>query len=225
MNYLLYGEEPFLLEKETQKILQKEKIEEITISRYDYPIDTIKTILEDAQTVSLFSEKKGIVVENAIFFNRGKGTEEELESLLTYLKNANPNSIVIFLNHNATVDNTKKVTKAMKEYGVLKEMNIENPLSEIEEMTQGYQMQMKAIQLLWKRVGDDLTLIKEEAEKLKLYKWEEKTITEDDVVALTSLNIDTDIYKFVDHIIQKNKSEAMQMYTEMMKRGEKQLLI
>ncbi len=221
MNYLLYGEEPFLLEKETQKILQKEKIEEITISRYDYPIDTIKTILEDAQTVSLFSEKKGIVVENAIFFNRGKGTEEELESLLTYLKNANPNSIVIFLNHNATVDNTKKVTKAMKEYGVLKEMNIENPLSEIEEMFQGYQIQKKAIQLLWKRVGDDLTLIKEEAEKLKLYKWEEKTITEDDVVALTSLNIDTDIYKFVDHIIQKNKSEAMQMYTEMMKRGEK----
>lgn len=225
MNYLLYGEENYLLEKEIEKIIAKNGLEEINLVRYDYTFDSISKILEDCSIVSFFSEKKGIIVDNAILFNRGKGTEEEINALLSYLKAPNPTTILIFLNHNATVDNTKKLTKAIKESGVLKELSASNPLSEIEEMFDGYKIEKSNIRLFQERVGEDLAIVKEEANKLRLYKLEEKEITKEDILSLTTVTIDTDIFRFIDYIIGKEKGKALSMYQEMIKEGEEPIKI
>ncbi len=220
MNYLLYGTENFLIEKEIEKILKKEGIEEVDLSRYEYGVDSLKTILEDATTIPFFAEKKGIIVENAVFFNRGKGTEEETLELLSYLKNPNPASILLFINHNATVDTTKKITKEMKNHGVLKELTVLNPTQNVEEMFTGYKIEKSVIHLFQERVGSDLNELLKEAEKLRLYKVEEKVITKEDVLELTTVTIDTDIFRFMDYIIQKEKEKALIMYEEMIKEGE-----
>lgn len=225
MNYLLYGIENYLLEKEVEKIIKKNKLDAINVVRYDYTIDPLAKILEDCKTISFFSDKKGIIVDNALLFNRGKGTEEEINLLLPYLKQPNPSTILIFLNHNATVDTTKKITKAMKEVGVLKELSNVNPLSEIEEMFEGYKIEKLNIRLFQDRVGDDLAILKEEANKLKLYKLEEKEITREDILSLTTVTIDTDIFKFIDYIIGKEKGKALTMYQEMIKEGEEPIKI
>ena len=44
MNYLLYGTEKFLLNKEIKNIINKHKIEDINISKYDLEINSIKEI-------------------------------------------------------------------------------------------------------------------------------------------------------------------------------------
>lgn len=225
MNYLLYGIENYLLEKEVEKIIKKNKLDAINVVRYDYTIDPLAKILEDCKTISFFSDKKGIIVDNALLFNRGKGTEEEINLLLPYLNQPNPSTILIFLNHNATVDTTKKITKAMKEVGVLKELSNVNPLSEIEEMFEGYKIEKLNIRLFQDRVGDDLAILKEEANKLKLYKLEEKEITREDILSLTTVTIDTDIFKFIDYIIGKEKGKALTMYQEMIKEGEEPIKI
>ncbi len=225
MNYLLYGEESYLIEKEIEKIVAKQGLEEINLIRYDYTIDSLSKILEDCETVSFFSDKKGVIVDNAVLFNRGKGTEEDTNKLLPYLKSPNPSTILIFLNHNASVDNTKKITKAMKEIGVLKELSNSNPFSEIEEMFDGYKIEKSSIRLFQERVGDDLTILKEEANKLRLFKIEEKEITKEDILSLTTVTIDTDIFKFIDYIIGREKGKALAMYEEMIKEGEEPIKI
>ena len=62
MNYLLYGEESYLIEKEIEKIVAKQGLEEINLIRYDYTIDSLSKILEDCETVSFFSDKKGVIL-------------------------------------------------------------------------------------------------------------------------------------------------------------------
>lgn len=225
MNYLLYGEENFQLEKELDKIIKKNELDSINLVRYDYTVDSLSKIIEDAETISFFTEKKGIIVDNAIFFNRGKGAEEDINKLLPYLKKPNPTTILVFLNHNATIDNTKKITKAMKEFGVLKELTTSNILSEVEELFDGYKIEKSDIRLFQERVGEDLSILKEEADKLKLYKYEEKKITKEDILNLTSVTIDTDIFKFIDYIIGKEKGKALTMYQEMVKDGEEPIKI
>jgi len=220
VNYLLYGEENYQLEKELDKIIKKHGLDSINIVRYDYTIDSLSKIIEDAETVSFFTDSKGIIVDNAILFNRGKGTEEEVNRILPYLKSPNPSTILVFLNHNASVDSTKKITKAIKEFGVLKELSTSNLLSEVEELFEGYKIEKVSLRLFQERVGEDLSILKEEAEKLKLYKYEEKTITKEDILSLTTVTIDTDIFKFIDSIIQKEKGKALTMYQEMIKDGE-----
>lgn len=53
MTYVLYGTEEFLLKREIQKIILKNKIEQYDINYYNLEEDDLKSILEDASTISL----------------------------------------------------------------------------------------------------------------------------------------------------------------------------
>lgn len=224
MNYLLYGTEQFLIEQELKKIIKKYKIDEISITKYDLSIDSLKNILDDSMTISLFEENKMIIVNNANIFNRGK-SDDNIDSLVQYLANPNPNTIIIFINPNATVDTTKKITKLIKEKGILKELNTSNPVDMIKDICTDYKIDRESINLLINRVGNNMSIVENELRKLMLYKIDDKTITKEDIINLTSVNIDTDIFKFIDHIIQKEKDMAMKIYAEMIKQGEEPIKI
>ena len=57
MIYLFYGEEEFLIDSEIKKLISKNKIDSNSISRYDLDIDSIKSVIDDACTISLFDDK------------------------------------------------------------------------------------------------------------------------------------------------------------------------
>ena len=62
MIYLFYGEEEFLISEEIKKLISKNKIDSNSISRYDLEVDSIKNVIDDACTISLFDGNKFIVV-------------------------------------------------------------------------------------------------------------------------------------------------------------------
>ena len=108
MNYLLYGQEQFLIDKEVKNIISKSNIEEINISKYDLEFNTIKEILEDANTISLFDNNKLIIVENAFIFSRTSSKKiDDIDLLEEYLKNSNQNTIIIFIDNQEKIDNVK----------------------------------------------------------------------------------------------------------------------
>lgn len=224
MNYLLYGTESFLIEQELKKIINKYKIDDISTTKYDLSIDSLKNILDDSMTVSLFDENKLIVVNNANIFNRGKN-DDNMDLLIQYLSNPNPSTIIVFINSNATVDSTKKITKLIKDKGVIKELNTTNPTDIIKSICGSYKIDRECINLLIDRVGSNVSIIEQELNKLMLYKIDDKIITKEDIINLTSVNIDTDIFKFIDYIIQKEKDMAMRIYNEMIKQGEEPIKI
>lgn len=224
MNYLLYGTESFLIEQELKKIINKYKIDDISTTKYDLSIDSLKNILDDSMTVSLFDENKLIVVNNANIFNRGKN-DDNIDLLVQYLSNPNPSTIIVFINPNATVDSTKKITKLIKDKGVIKELNTTNPTDIIKSICGSYKIDRECINLLIDRVGSNVSIIEQELNKLMLYKIDDKIITKEDIINLTSVNIDTDIFKFIDYIIQKEKDMAMRIYNEMIKQGEEPIKI
>jgi DNA polymerase III, delta subunit len=224
MNYLLYGIDTFLIDKEIKNIIKKHQINDISITKYDLSCDSLKIILDDSKTISFFEELKLIIVDNATIFNRVK-TEHNTDLLVEYLNNPNPTTILVFINQNNTIDNTKKISKLIKEKGIVKEI-INSDINQIvKNMFTGYTIESNIVNLIIKRVGDNLALIESEVEKLKIYKIEEKNITEEDVMELTTTNIDTDIFKFIDNIIDKEKNIAMSIYTEMIKQGEEPIKI
>ena len=111
MNYLLYGTEKFLLNKEIKNIINKHKIEDINISKYDLEINSIKEILDDANTVSLFSSNKLLIIENSFIFSRTTKKIDNVELLEEYLKQKNEDIIIIFINNSEKIDSVKKIVK------------------------------------------------------------------------------------------------------------------
>ena len=225
MNYLLYGEEEYLIKEEVKKIIKKTKVDDMGISNYDLEIDNIKDIIEDCQTVSLFNPVKVIVVNNCNYFNRIKCNEEDISLLLEYLSNSNPDTTLILINHNSTIDSTKKISKKIKEVGTISEFNKANPTTLVKKMFDGYKISSSTIELLIKRVGEDIELLASEVNKLKIYKIDEKEINDNDIINCSIFNIDTDIFKFIDNIINKNKEEALITYHEMLKNNEEPIKV
>ena len=227
MNYLLYGLESFLIEKEISNIKEKYKFNDLDISKYDLQVNLIKEIIEDLTTVSLFSNKKLIIIDNAFIFSRSQVKKiDDVDLIEEYLEKEKNENVVIFIDRLEKIDSVKKITKLIKSKGIIKEFNKEKNISKIvKSMFEDYKITDSSIEFLISRVGSNLELISSEVEKLKTYKIDDKIITKEDIEALTSENIDIDIFKFVDDIINKNKKDAIKTYHELLKVNEEPIKI
>lgn len=227
MNYLLYGTEKYLIDKEIKNIIDKNKFNDFNISKYDLEENTMNEILEDINTMSLFSTNKLIIIDNAFIFNRVQSKKiDNIDLLEDYLKNFNKDTTIIFIDRNEKIDNSKKIVKLIKENGVIKEYNtLKNVNSVVKEMFDGYEITNQSINLLIDRTGNNLDLIYNEVEKLKIYKIDDKIITDKDILDLTVENINIDIFNFIDNIINKKKKIAIKTYKELLKYNEEPIKI
>ena len=227
MNYLLYGNESFLIDKEIKNIINKHRIEDINISKFDLEINSIKEILESANTISLFSSNKLLIVQNSFIFSRTVNKKkDDIDLLEEYLKYKNEDVIIIFINNNEKIDSVKKIVKLIKETGKIVECNqLKNINEVVKKMFDDYSIENNVISTLINRVGSNLNILYNEIEKLKIYKINEKTINKEDVINLTADSTSVDIFKFIDDIINKNKTEALIAYKKLLKLNEEPIKI
>lgn len=228
MLYLFYGLETFLIENEIKKVLAHHKIDEINISHYDLNETLINDIIDDASTISLFSENKAIIINDSYIFTgtTKNNIEQNIELLEQYLKNYNPNTVMIFVANSDKLDERKKIVKLIKEIGTIKKIEKSNNLEKIvKEMFDNYNINFSDINLLIDRVGKDLGLLNQEITKIKTFKDKDLNVTTEDIINLTNKNIDTDIFQFIDYIINKNKAKALEIYYELLKINEEPIKI
>lgn len=226
MVYVLYGDEPFFIKTELEKIKKKNHITELNTSKYEFNPYLLDTIIEDANTPSLFSDNKLIIVEEAFFLtNQTKKNAKEcdLSSLESYINHMNCDTHLVFINEKVNMN--KKICKLLKKLGVVKECGNSISLQTVaKELLKEYKVDYDALQLLISR-ANNVSLLEQECTKLKLYKLDEKVITKEDILSLVTKNIDLDIFKLIDNIVKRNKVDALETYHEMLKYNEEPIKI
>ena len=222
MIYLLYGEKTFNIKKEIEKI--KKDYDSLNISTYDLTNTDLKEVLEDANTISLFEDNKLIICENAVMFTRGNSKDSDI--LEKYLKNPNPNTKIIFTVNNETIDGVKKITKLIKKEGTVLEFNNNiNPYNLVKNELKNYKISNNTINLLIDRVGNNPLTLENEINKIKIYKDSNLNINDEDIINLTTKKINTDIFKLIDYIVNKNKDKALEIYHQILKINEEPIKI
>ena len=222
MVYLLYGTKEFGIEEEI-KTLSK-NIDEMNISKYDLNNDMLSLALEDAKTMSLFGDKKIVIIYNANMFTGI--TSKDSEKIEDYLNHINKNTILIFVVHNDKLDSRKKITKLIKEKGKIKEFNDElDSTNLVRRLFKDYNIEYSTIKLLIDRVGNNPLILQNEINKIKIYKENDKRVTDEDILNLTVKLIEIDIFKLIDYIIKKDKEKALELYYEMLKMNEEPIKI
>ena len=222
MVYLLYGTKDFEIEEEIKKL--SKGIDEMNISKYDLNNDMLSLALEDAKTMSLFGDKKLVIVDNANMFTGSTSKDSEL--IEEYLNHINDNTTLILIVHNDKLDTRKKITKLIKKVGKVQEFNDElDTTSLVRRLFKDYNIDYKTIQLFIDRVGNNPLIIQSEINKIKIYKDNDKNITEEDILNLTAKLIEIDIFKLIDYIVRKNKEKALELYYEMLKMNEEPIKI
>ena len=222
MVYLLYGTKDFQIEEEIKKL--SKNIDEMNISKYDLNNDMLSLAIEDAETISLFGDKKLVVVENANMFTGSTSKDSEL--IENYLNNINENTILVLIVYNDKLDTRKKITKLINKVGKVKEFNDElDATSLVRRLLKDYNIDYKTIKLFIDRVGNNPLIIRSEINKIKIYKGNDKNITDEDIINLTTKLIEIDIFKLIDYIVRKNKEKALELYYEMLKMNEEPIKI
>ena len=222
MVYLLYGTKDFEIEEEIKKL--SKGIDEMNISKYDLNNDMLSLALEDAKTMSLFGDKKLVIVDNANMFTGSTSKDSEL--IEEYLNHINENTTLVLIVHNDKLDTRKKITKLIKKVGKVQEFNDElDTTSLVRRLFKDYNIDYKTIQLFIDRVGNNPLIIQSEINKIKIYKDNDKNITEEDILNLTTKLIEIDIFKLIDYIVRKNKEKALELYYEMLKMNEEPIKI
>lgn len=219
MIYLLYGTEKYLIDLEINKIIKQHKIDEINIIKYDLDIDFFKEVIDDCQTISLFSNKKLIIVDNP-FTELSKEDENLLENYIN-----SPNLDTILILRCSKLDERKKIIKLLMKKVTVKEFNNTNLIEKVKNMFDDFDIKNDTINLLIERVGSDLNLLHNEIEKIKIYKDNDKNITKEDIISLTHKNIDLDVFKLIDNIVNHDKEKSLELYNELLKNGSEPIAI
>lgn len=225
MVYVLYGKIQYLIDQESKKILNG--IDDINITKYNLSNTLLDNIINDANSMSLFSEKKGIVIENAYIFTAStkKELEQNTDGLLQYLDNINTDTILIFVVNEEKIDERKKITKLIRKNGYVIEFNSTDTKKIVKDLFDDYVIDDATINFMIDRVGDNITLLDSEINKIKIYKDTNKEITKEDIVLLTSKSLEENNFKLIDAVVNKNKSLALSLYNDRIKLNEEPIAI
>ncbi len=212
---VLYGIQNDLIENYIDNFIKKNKINNII--KYDYNDIDIETVIEEVSYLDLFGDKKLIILYNSKFLT----SEETLDNKYfeDYLNSQNQSNYLFLITNNENLDERKKIVKLLrkkyevKEFNKFSEYDAYKYVSELFKQDD-YKIEEKAIKEIVSRLSSNIGMIKNEVDKLKLYKINDKSITLDDVLKVTSTLPEDNVFKLVDALISNNKEEIFKLYDD-----------
>ena len=223
MTYLLYGTNDYLINQEIEKLKEKNNITDNDVTRYDYTETLIKDIIDDATLVPLFSNKKMIIVDNSTIFE-STSKKEDTVVLEKYLSSTNDFTILIFIDKVDKLDERKKIYKLLKDNNSVIECNTLNINNLVKEKFESYKIDSNTITKFINRVGTNPYNLINEIEKLKIFKINEKVITDEDI-KFASKNIEDNIFDLINYIVNKNSEKVIDIYHDLLSRGSEPIAI
>ncbi len=181
--YFLFGEEPYYIDAITsfieKNVLQEEEKGFNQMVLYGKDV-TIDDIVSNAKRYPMMSERQVVIVKEAQHLYR------TIEQLLKYAENPQNTTVLVICYKYKKLDKRKKLYKAIKEKGVIFESKklYENRVPEwIRKHLQakGYSISHKAAILLSEYLGNDLSRINNELEKLQFVLPKNTEITPTDI--------------------------------------------
>lgn len=207
--YLITGSNDSVINNTVSDILKQVNCDDNNKIIYNLKENTISDVIEEANTVSLFRSNKIILVYSSSI---DKLDDEEL---IMYLNNYNKDVYLIFIVEKS--DARKKIVKLINEKGISidsdnvdKSYNKNYVVSYLKD--NGYKMNSNVIECFLSRVSDNINDIRNELDKLFIYKLDDKNISLDDVKLITYDNTDNIIYEFTNALLEKDENKAISMY-------------
>lgn len=218
MIYVFLGNEINLLKRRIDGL--KHELNINNIIEYDFDDSNIIDILNEANYVDLFNEKKLIIVSNFSFKKVKDAYEKEL---LRYIDNMNDN-VIILKCIDESLDERKNITKKLREKCKVEEIKKMDYKELHEYITNMFVSNNKKItynqvkEILNRcEYNDDLAI--NETEKLLLYKLGEDVITDDDIDKVVSKSSEKEIFTLSDAVMKKNLKQIFNSYNILIRSG------
>ncbi len=210
--YIISGTINYFVNKELKKIVGDNS----NVS-YDLACNTIDEVLSEASFVSMFGDKKYIVVRNAPYFNQvkkdTKKQDEEIERLTRYLNNENKDTYIIFL-LDKKPDSRKKITKLIMDnnnYIEIPSMYKTDMKNELKKYVEGlnYKVDDKSLWYILDSSLSNFDISIKELDKIMIYYNKPCSINYEDVTKLCGKLISDNTYILVDSIMERKLYDSI----------------
>lgn len=226
MIIFLYGPDSYRSRQKLNEIIERYKEKHKTglnLRRFEGKSLDFQDFKNELQVMPMFQEKKLLVLDN-VFANKGF-KEEFLKNSKSLVKSEH---VVVFYQDQDVARNDalfkflKKEAKA-QEFSLLKPQQLRNWLAS--EFTQHQAtIEPRALDRLVEFVGNDLWQLSNEVGKLTAFK-KGSRIEAKDVEKLVKSKIETDIFKTIDAIAQKQKKRALSLLHQHLEKGDSPLYL
>jgi DNA polymerase-3 subunit delta len=224
--YFLYGEEPFLAERASRRIMERAvdpAMKDFNLNIY-YGSDCKGTeILDTAQTLPMFAERRVVLVKRA----EGLPATTQ-EGLLPYLANPCPETCLIFVAGKPDL-RRKFFAELKKQPGSLEFKKLyENKLAPFisqEAAGHGKKIDSAGAELLAFLVGSNLQALSSQVEKAALFVGGRPMITVEDVRSIVSQSKEFSAFELARFIGEKNLAKSLATLQSMLTNGEEAIMI
>jgi len=210
--YLIESNDYIVITKKINEILLKNKLSNENMIKYDMLETSIAAVIEELDTYNFLSDRKVVVCENSFFLSSSKAktnVEWDLSLLKKYVISPNPVNILILICDKLSTKNEIKELVATNIEIVNTNISLE---AIIKEELKNYNVSNATIKYLMDYSLNDNERVLNEVEKLKLYKLDDKVITNDDIDDIVVRSYDDDIFDLVNAVIKRNKFLAFDIY-------------
>lgn len=221
--YLIYGPDHSINNNEFKKIIAELKIDDVV--KYDMTNSNILDVIEDASTVGLFSTNKIIILDDCYFLSANK-TIDNIEELEKYIEKYNPNNYCILVAYTEKVDTRKKIYKLLKSKAkIIEQVKIDDDylINYVKEELKREQYKIEDINYFLNKVGKNLNNVKNELNKLMMYKLETKNIKNEDIDKIVVKSMEEEIFALTDAVIAKNTGVSLNLLEEFLKKDYEEI--
>ncbi len=227
MNFVLYGDDKFLLDKKLKAIQKKYNIsdENMNIVTYWCNETSMKEIIDDALTPPFFSDYKMVLVKNPFFLTtqKQKGiTENDIKMFLDYISCDNQLTLFVIYRDVKDFDERKKVVKTLRkncQFYQCEKLTDQQLYKAVRESIKARNCQIDddALELFLSRMPNDLLMISKEVEKLSLYT---SHIDKRAVDLLVTKKIEENIFELTSAYLNKDLEKCFQIYNDLIIKNE-----
>lgn len=215
--YVFEGKNSFLVNQKVEEKIKSLAVDPFNVIHYDLNDTDHNQVLEDLRTVTFFFDKKVIVVKNILEVIETKEWEQ-------YFKNPNPDVYLIII-LKELVENKSEIEKLLFKYAYvekIQDLNKEEYPKFVKDIfkAEGYEISSAAIDNLLERTNYDFDLLSQEKEKLIMFTFDSKEITEKDVRLLVSRNLEENIYELTNALLFSDKAKTIQIFYDLTTQNE-----
>ena len=213
--YILYGEEAYLRSqyKDKLKTALLGDVDAMNFHYFEGKDVRSQEVIDLAQTMPFLAERRVIMLENSGLFSHGG------EDLAEYMSAISPTAYFVFVE--PTVDKRSKLYKAATAKGRAIEFKAQDETTlkrwilgllkkENKNITE------RDLNLFLDKTGSDMENIRGELEKLFCYCMEKDVITAQDIEAVCTKQVSSQIFDMINAVAERRQKAAMDLYYDLL---------
>jgi len=221
--YLFYGEDHFMIKKETDLVFKENEIDPTMIEVYDGEEEGIDSAITNAMTLPFLADKKGVVIKNATFLTADKSiSSQEAEKIISFCEMKLDQTILVIQVSDSNLDFKSKLVKYLNKNIVVKKYVVNDKEFDVykyvknELSKHNLKIQPYALTQFINRANVNMDNLNNELQKLIYYSYNLDEIDSETVFQIVTREIEDNIFDLVNALLLEDKDKVFKVYYDLL---------